>query len=335
MQFVKPIQLAFFSYAHEDAEFSLRLAKDLRAGGAAVWMDRLDIKPGQRWDRAVEDALAKCPELLVILSPAAVESTHVMDEVSFALGEGKTVLPVKYRDCKIPFRLRRLQYVDLTLNYNEGLGRLLETLGVAAPTSELPQAAPQEGQTTLPMPKKRAFGPVIGTIGAVLEVTIFLALASKNLDRQGHITAAFLYLVALVLGVIAWREPRDGRSGVRSLGIVVCILAALGFFAAVGGMGSATAIPRATASWAEGGRRSSWADPGGNHVFIKNRSLKRTYVKVTVDGRGPAFERWISPGDRVGFVGKHFSIHVLDRDAVEITKNGRTLEAGDEDVTVD
>jgi hypothetical protein len=119
--------------AREDAEFVLRLAKDLRAGGADVWIDQLDIEPGQRWDRAIEDALAKCPQLLVILSPAAVESTNVMDEVSFALGEGKTVLPVKHRDCKIPFRLRRLQYVDLTLNYDAGLRRLLETLGVAAP----------------------------------------------------------------------------------------------------------------------------------------------------------------------------------------------------------
>jgi hypothetical protein len=128
----KPIQLAFLSYAREDAEFVLRLAKDLRAGGADVWIDQLDIKPGQRWDRAVEDALAKCPELLVILSPAAVESTNVMDEVSLALEEGKTVLPVIHRQCKIPFRLRRLQYVDLSLNYKAGLDRLLETLGSAA-----------------------------------------------------------------------------------------------------------------------------------------------------------------------------------------------------------
>jgi TIR domain-containing protein len=128
----KPIQLVFLSYAREDAEFVLRLAKDLRAGGADVWMDQLDIKPGERWDRAVDDALAKCPELLVILSPAAVESINVMDEVSLALEEGKTVLPVIHRNCKIPFRLRRLQYVDLTLNYEAGLGRLLETLGVPA-----------------------------------------------------------------------------------------------------------------------------------------------------------------------------------------------------------
>jgi hypothetical protein len=68
---------------------------------------------------------------MVILSPAAVQSTNVMDEVSFALEEGKTILPVKHRDCKIPFRLRRLQYVDLMLNYDAGLARLLERLGVA------------------------------------------------------------------------------------------------------------------------------------------------------------------------------------------------------------
>jgi hypothetical protein len=128
----KPIQLAFLSYARADADFVLPLAKDLREGGAGVWIDQLDIAPGQRWDRAIEDALAKCAQLLVILSPAAVESTNVMDEVSLALEDGKTVVPVLHRKCKIPFRLRRLQYVDLTLNYEAGLDRLLATLGAPA-----------------------------------------------------------------------------------------------------------------------------------------------------------------------------------------------------------
>ena len=124
-----PIQFAFVSYAREDAEFVLRLAKDLRLGGAGVWVDQLDIAPGQRWDRAVEDALAKCLQLVVILSPAAVESTNVMDEVSLALEDGKTVVPVLHRQCKIPFRLRRLQYVDLSVDYKAGHDRLLDTLG--------------------------------------------------------------------------------------------------------------------------------------------------------------------------------------------------------------
>jgi cytoskeletal protein RodZ len=72
-----------------------------------------------------------------------------------------------------------------------------------------------------------------------------------------------------------------------------------------------------------------------NRVAI--RPLKRTYVRVTVgdNGGSPAFERWVSPADGpVEFHGKHVSIRVLDPEAVQITKNGKALEDGDEDVTV-
>ena len=72
-----------------------------------------------------------------------------------------------------------------------------------------------------------------------------------------------------------------------------------------------------------------------NRVAI--RPLKRTYVRVTVgdNGGNPAFERWVSPADGpVEFHGKHVSIRVLDPEAVQITKNGKALEDGDEDVTV-
>jgi TIR domain len=119
---------AFFSYSRDDSSFVVRLAGDLKAAGANVWLDQLDILPGQRRDRAIEDALKNCPRLIVILSPSAVESTHVMNEVSFALEEQKTVIPVIYRDCVIPFRLRRLQYVDFKQVYAYGLKELLKVL---------------------------------------------------------------------------------------------------------------------------------------------------------------------------------------------------------------
>src|SRR5271166_3627284 len=121
---------AFFSYSREDSEFVLRLAEDLKAAGAQVWLDQLDIEPGQRWARAVQDALNNSPRMLVILSPSAAESTHVDDEVNFALEEHKTVVPVLYRDCKIPFQLRPFQYVDFRTDYARGIKVLLKTLGV-------------------------------------------------------------------------------------------------------------------------------------------------------------------------------------------------------------
>jgi cytoskeleton protein RodZ len=73
-----------------------------------------------------------------------------------------------------------------------------------------------------------------------------------------------------------------------------------------------------------------------NRVAI--RPLKRTYVKVTVDDQSekPAFERWVSPADgTVEFRGDHVSIRVLERDAVQIIKNGKALEEDDDDVTVE
>ena len=64
----------FISYTREDSEFVLKLARDLRSEGVNIWLDQLDIPPGVRWDRAVEQALRTCDRLLVILSPASVAS---------------------------------------------------------------------------------------------------------------------------------------------------------------------------------------------------------------------------------------------------------------------
>jgi cytoskeletal protein RodZ len=75
---------------------------------------------------------------------------------------------------------------------------------------------------------------------------------------------------------------------------------------------------------------------GPNRVAIK--ALKKTYIKVIVDSEAntPAFERWISATDgTVEFRGQHFSIRVLDRDALQIKKNGKSLAPDDADVTIE
>jgi cytoskeleton protein RodZ len=88
---------------------------------------------------------------------------------------------------------------------------------------------------------------------------------------------------------------------------------------------------------APAGTTSSPSAEAGDQNRIAIRPIKRTYVRVTVGEKGgsPAFERWVSPADGpVEFRGKHVSIRVLDPDAVQITKNGKALQDGDADVTV-
>ncbi len=118
----------FFSYARADSEFVLRLAGDMRSAGVNLWIDQLDIATGARWDQAVEDALKACQRLLIVLSPTSIASQNVMDEVAFAIDQNKQIIPVLYRNCDIPFRLKRLQHIDFTGEYDEALSKLLIAL---------------------------------------------------------------------------------------------------------------------------------------------------------------------------------------------------------------
>src|SRR5207249_2437736 len=64
--------------------------------------------------------------------------------------EEKRVVPVLYKSCQIPYRLRRLHYVDFTREFDTGLTRLLEDLNIQNPSTavniEPPQDQIDEGQ---------------------------------------------------------------------------------------------------------------------------------------------------------------------------------------------
>jgi len=71
--------------------------------------------------------------------------------------------------------------------------------------------------------------------------------------------------------------------------------------------------------------------------LVDIRPLKKTYMRVTIDDdpTKPAFERWVSPSDgTVEFRGHRFSVTVLDRDAVQIRKNGKIVSNSDTDLRI-
>jgi cytoskeleton protein RodZ len=88
---------------------------------------------------------------------------------------------------------------------------------------------------------------------------------------------------------------------------------------------------------AKAGVTETAPDSGGpNRIAIK--PLKKTYIKVVVDDEAakPAFERWISPADgTVEFRGQHIAVRVLDRDAIQIKKNGKLIAESDGDISVE
>src|SRR5262245_33306935 len=118
----------FCSYSRDDSDFVLKLAENMRERGLNLWIDQLDIRAGDPWDESVERALKTCLGFLIVLSPSSVASRHVMDEISFAIDNGKEVLPILRRPCDVPFRISRLQRIDFTRDYDQAFAKLLKAV---------------------------------------------------------------------------------------------------------------------------------------------------------------------------------------------------------------
>jgi len=195
---------AFVSYSREDSEFVLRLAEDLKAAGANVWLDQLDIKPGQAWDSAIENALIEATRMLLVLSPSSAKSTNVRNEISFALQENKVILPILYQDCSIPLQLHRIQYVDFRTDYAVGLNALL--IQLAAQSAE-PTAAPA-GALTQPLP-----GAAVVTAPASVRTDRLApdkqsALPQRTPPRKAfYYAAAGVVLLAAIAGAFFFHRP--------------------------------------------------------------------------------------------------------------------------------
>jgi hypothetical protein len=199
----------FISYAREDSDFALKLVRDLRKAGAHIWFDRIDIPVGKNWPRAVEEALNRCGRFLVILSPASVGSDNVMAELNFALDEGKQILPVLYRDCKRPFRVRAAQYADFTSEYQAGLSTLLETL-ISGPAIEA-AASPREASLDPPRLVPVA-GQAIGHIEAKLDQAPEHAIGNATTYPVPQGTAPVDPAVAPAAGPdCGWRLSKAGQ----------------------------------------------------------------------------------------------------------------------------
>ena len=83
---------------------------------------------------------------------------------------------------------------------------------------------------------------------------------------------------------------------------------------------------------------SNRAEPADGQNRIDIKPLRKTYVQVTIDDdpTQPAFERWVSPSDGVvEFRGHRISVRVLDREAVQIRKNGKIVSNSDADLRIE
>jgi len=108
----------FVSYAHKDGHLVYPEIKALHESGARIWFDG-GIDPGNEWAEDISLALLKAHIFLVFITPAAVESNNVRDEIGLALSEKKTFVAAHLQETQLPASLKlRMGRLQAMFKYN-------------------------------------------------------------------------------------------------------------------------------------------------------------------------------------------------------------------------
>jgi len=102
----------FISYARKDKSFVKKLAGELEGQGIIVWWDYDSLKGGQDWQKEIERGIKQCNFFLVTLTPEAIASEWVGNEITYASQIQKTIIPLHLKECDIPIGLIQKQYID-------------------------------------------------------------------------------------------------------------------------------------------------------------------------------------------------------------------------------
>ena len=122
----------FVSYSRQDKDLTCQIVEYLQSRGISTWFDQRSIPAASHWDHEIQQGLDHCECLVLVLSPHSVKSENVMDEVSYALESSKPVFPLLIEDCDIPYRLRRIQYTDVRIDFTARLDELATTLPITS-----------------------------------------------------------------------------------------------------------------------------------------------------------------------------------------------------------
>lgn len=155
-----PAPRIFVSHSHKDNDFGIQLVRDLRRqldDDDAVWYDAAGgLSGGDAWWRKIMEELRSRSTFLVILSPDALASPWVNNEIDLAwyqrtaLGN-KAIIPLICRQCSARDDLEMLQMISFLLpkSYEASFSELLAALGMpphrraaSVPLAQMPSTPP-------------------------------------------------------------------------------------------------------------------------------------------------------------------------------------------------
>ncbi len=131
-------QDVFISYSRRDRSV-MRIVRDtLIDAGFTVWSDE-SLEPGSAsWKNDVQQAIEGAGCVVAILSPDAKDSEWVSEELNYARIHKRRVFTVLVRGDEsnaVPFGLTGVQWVDMRMDYDEGMKELMQQSALAQITA--------------------------------------------------------------------------------------------------------------------------------------------------------------------------------------------------------
>jgi WD40 repeat protein len=123
----------FISYSRQDSEFVQRMAASLEARGKASWLDTAAIADAEVFSQAIRTAIEGADAFLFVITPASVASDYCDQEVNYARGLEKRIVPVlrtAIPDGDAPEEISRRHWIPFTEedDFDASLERVLRAL---------------------------------------------------------------------------------------------------------------------------------------------------------------------------------------------------------------
>lgn len=138
----------FISFSKDDREFAEEVSAKIKTqAGLDTWLYTERLPAGEHWRPAIDDAIKNCYALVLVLSPSSRDSQYVSYEWAMAVGLGKPVIPIMFRDTEdFHPKINDIEWEDFRQERPWGIfvsNLLKEVEAYTAYTIRVPREAPK------------------------------------------------------------------------------------------------------------------------------------------------------------------------------------------------
>lgn len=126
----------FLASAEADQAFKERIRRSLMREGLTVWTNKTDVQTGADFRRAIAQGIESADNVVLLLSPATLQSDYCRQEIDYAQRLNKRMIPLLVEplgDVEMAEPLKALQFIDFTNRqeaaaYDNDVAKLIRAL---------------------------------------------------------------------------------------------------------------------------------------------------------------------------------------------------------------